>query len=140
MARDKTRTKKYRTLAEDLDAEDLAKKRSIFGDTKAEDTKSRGAPDDEDSAGSQDDEDISMKKQGYDTVYDRNPLRWGAGSHKLQPILPRGSQGIFIRRRVMTHPMKRRNLKGRMQATMPLILTIVVTTETMIPPKTKKRK
>ena len=75
MAKGKSRTKKSCTLVEYLDAEDSAKKRSIFEDTKAEDTRIRGASDDEDSAGSQDDEDISMKKQGSRTVYDRNPAK-----------------------------------------------------------------
>ena len=73
MARGKAMTKKSRTIVEDLDAEYLAKKRSIFGDTEAEDTKRKGASDNEDSAGSQDDENISMKKQGSGTVYDRTP-------------------------------------------------------------------
>ena len=77
MARGKARTKKSRNLVEELDAEDSAKKRSIFGDNKAEDTKSRGASDNEDSAGSQDDEDISMKKEGSGTVYDRTPAKRG---------------------------------------------------------------
>ena len=62
---------------EDLNAEDLAKKRSIFGDTEAEDTNRRGASDNEDSAGSQDDKDISTKKQGSGTVYDKTPDKRG---------------------------------------------------------------
>ena len=62
---------------DDLDAEYLANKSSIFGNTEAEDTKSRGVSDNEDSAGSQDNEDISMKKQGSYTVYDRIPAKRG---------------------------------------------------------------
>ena len=58
---------------EDLDADYLANKRSIFGDIKSEDTKSRGASYYEDSAGSQDGEDVSMKKQVSGRVYDRTP-------------------------------------------------------------------
>ena len=80
MAIGKVRTNKSRTLVEDLDAEDLSKKRSIFGDTKTEDTKIRGASDNEDFCGSQDDEDISMKKQVYGMVCGRTLLRGGAGS------------------------------------------------------------
>ena len=76
-ARGKARTKKSRNLVEDLDAEYSAKKRSIFGDTKAEETKSRGYSDDEDSARFQDNEDISMKKQGYGTVYYRTTAKRG---------------------------------------------------------------
>ena len=63
---------------EDLDAEDLAKERSIFGNTKSEETESRGALDDEYSDGYQDDEDISMKKQGSGTFYDRNLAKRGS--------------------------------------------------------------
>ena len=48
MARGKYGTMKSRTLVEDLDAEDSEKKRSIFRDTKAEDTNIRGASEDED--------------------------------------------------------------------------------------------
>ena len=77
MASGKDRTKKSRSLGEDLDAEDLANKRWIFGDTEAEDTKSGGASDNEDSAGAQDDKDIYMKKQVYGTVYDRTPAKRG---------------------------------------------------------------
>ena len=62
---------------DDLDAEYLENKDSIFGNTEAEDTKSRGASDNEDSGGSQDDEDISMKKQGSATVYDSTPAKRG---------------------------------------------------------------
>ena len=77
MARGKSRTEKSRTLVEGFVAEDLAKKISIFGDTEAGDTKSRGYSCNEDSTGSKDDEDISMKKQGSGTVYDRTPTKRG---------------------------------------------------------------
>ena len=77
MDRGTARTKKSRTLVEDLDAEDSTKKRSIFGDIEAEGIEIRGDSDDEDSSGSQDDEDISMNKQGSGTVYDRTPAKRG---------------------------------------------------------------
>ena len=69
---------------EDLDVKDLAKIRSIFRDTEAKETKSRGASDDEDPDGYQDDADISMNKQGSSTVYDRTPAKRG----RWEPQVP----------------------------------------------------
>ena len=73
----KASTNKSTKIVEDLDAEYSSNKRSIFGDTEAEDTKRRVASDDEESAGFQDNEDISMKKQGYGTVYYRTTAKRG---------------------------------------------------------------
>ena len=141
MARGKSRTKKSGTLVESLDVEDSEKKRCIFGDTNVENTKSRGASDNEDSAGSQDDEDISIKKQDSCMVYDRTPAK----RRRWEPQNPvytakREPRDIYTKNRMMNPLLNRRKLKGRMKATMSLILMIVVTTETMIPQKTKKIK
>ena len=142
MARGKSNSKQSSTLKKDLDAEVPADNKDQPEVSHTKDSTGEGTSNDEDSFDSNYDEDISMKKQGSGKVYDR-PLRRGdLGNQKLQPTLPRKSQRIFIRRRVMTPPTKRSNPKGkgRMQATIALILTIVVTTKTMIPPETTKKK
>ena len=140
MARGKSRTKKCRTLVEDLDADDSSKKRSIFGDTKAEGTNSRGASDDEDSNGSQDDADISVKKQGSGTVYDRTPTKRGSWDPQAPAYTANSNPMDLYTKKGDDSSNEEDQYKRKDADDNTPGLQIVVTTETMIPTKTKNRK
>ena len=83
-----------------------------------------------------------MKIQVSGKVYDGTPVKRGSRKSKAPAYTAKKRPKISIRIRVMTPPTKRRNPKGkgRIQAKIALILTIVVTTETMIPPETTNKK
>ena len=142
MARGKSNTKQCSILKKDLDAEASADNKGQTEVSQTEDSTGEGTSNYDDSFDSNYDEEIPMKKQGSGKVYDITPAKRGSRKSNLQPKLPRKNQNIFIRRRVMTTLTKRSNpkVKGKMQATISLILTILLTTETIIPLETTKKK
>ena len=141
-ARDKSKTKQSSTLEKDLDAEASADNKDQTEVSQTRDSTGEGNSNDDESFDSNKMRKYLRRNKALER-YMIVPLRRGdLGSQKLQPTLPRKIRNIFIRRRVMNPSTKRSNPKGkiRMQVKIALILTIVVTRETMIPLETTKKK